>query len=76
LLIRAVESDKAAVLDDDISQWFLLGAKRRRGGRFIQNQDRRIPTISLFGIQALCPVEEYTLQTHEIDRALAELYWY
>ena len=28
----------------------------------------------LAGIQALCPVEDLTLQTHEIGRALAERY--
>ncbi len=28
----------------------------------------------LAGIQVLCPVEELTLQTHEVGRALAELY--
>lgn len=28
----------------------------------------------LVGIQSLCPVEELTLQTHEVGRALAERY--
>lgn len=28
----------------------------------------------LAGIQVLCPVEELTMQTHEVGRALAELY--
>lgn len=30
--------------------------------------------IFLAGIQALCPVEELTLRTHEVGRALAERY--
>lgn len=30
--------------------------------------------VFLAGIQVLCPVEELTLQTHEVGRALAELY--
>lgn len=30
--------------------------------------------VFLAGVQALCPVEDLTLQTHEVGRALAERY--